>query len=100
MIYGVMIRSYGKGTTDIWLFKKRKDAETCASICKEVWEKGLDIEEYDRIPKGYATIEEVNSRNWQEVNKDEWVTVNENGHVHPVLHNIRIVNLFNIPYIP
>ncbi len=100
MIYGAMLRSYGKGLVDIWLFNKRKDAESCVSICKSIWEQEeIRVEDYDVIPEIYSTIEEVNTRDWQEVNKDEWVSVNENGHVHPVLHNIRIVNLNDIPYV-
>ena len=100
MIYGTMLRSYGKGTVDIWLFQRRKDAETCFCICENIWEKGLDVAEYNTIPERYACIEEVNTGEWHEVNKDEWISVNEKGFVHPVCHNIRIVNLFNIPYIP
>lgn len=89
MLYGTLITSYTKGTTDILLFQQKGLAKMISRIFEKLWNK-KDVEEIDYeglfedVNKNiYATIEDINKNNWEEVNKNVKFFINENGLVHP-----------------
>lgn len=106
MLYGTLITSYTKGTTDILLFQQKGLAKMISRIFEKLWNK-KDVEEIDYeglfedVNKNiYATIEDINKNNWEEVNKNVKFFINENGLVHPTYSNIRLINLNNTIYVP
>ena len=106
MLYGTLITSYTKGTTDILLFQQKGLAKMISRIFEKLWNK-KDVKEIDYeglfedVNKNiYATIEDINKNNWEEVNKNVKFFINENGLVHPTYSNIRLINLNNTIYVP
>lgn len=112
MLYGTLITSYTKGTTDILLFQQKGLAKMISRIFEKLWNKkdveNIDIEQsvdyealFEDVNKNiYATIEDINKNNWEEVNKNVKFFINENGLVHPTYSNIRLINLNNTIYVP
>ena len=101
MLYGILTSNYTKGTTDMLLFKQKSIANMCKKVLNNLWNSHTSILEYQMVyDEVYSIIEEINRKEWEEVNKNVVFSINEKGFVHNTTSNIRIVNLDNPIFVP
>jgi hypothetical protein len=93
MKYGIDYKNMNTGIHGLLLYSTKINAE----IIHQCLKNNLDKEDFQEIQEDIfanaaESIEEIDFRNLKEVMKNVTYSINENGLVHPVTNNIRIIN--------